>query len=277
MPQTPNKGYEVQVTGSNSGTWGSTLNSDVITIVDNNLGSTTTKSLTNVNVTLSATESQSLILRLTGTLTGAVQITTAAVGMTIVENATSGNFAVTFTDGVGAVTLPQSARSLVITGASQGARIVANNFPSGTAMLFAQASAPAGWTKSVAQNNAGIRLVSGSGGGTGGSIDFTTAFVNQTPTGTVGSTTLTTSQIPSHSHFCFTNVFLNNNTFTVDASHSAAVQLSFGNNLGYVMCSDNSSTQATLGPTSSSGSSASHTHTLTMDALNLGIKIHRCD
>jgi hypothetical protein len=76
-------------------------------------------------------------------------------------------------------------------------------FPSGTAMLFAQTSAPTGWTKSTAHNNKALRLVSGTAG-SGGSAAFTTAFgtpsVSGSLSGTVGSTTLTTSQMPSHNH-----------------------------------------------------------------------------
>lgn len=69
-------------------------------------------------------------------------------------------------------------------------------FASGTRIVFAQAAAPFGWTQVTTFNDYALRLVSGAGGGTGGSIPFTTAFFN----GNVGSTTLTTSQIPSHNH-----------------------------------------------------------------------------
>jgi hypothetical protein len=79
-------------------------------------------------------------------------------------------------------------------------------FSSGTRMTFNQTSAPTGWTKDTSTDNAGFRLVSGSVS-SGGSVDFTTAFVSQTPTisvssvsASVGATTLSTPQIPSHSH-----------------------------------------------------------------------------
>lgn len=75
--------------------------------------------------------------------------------------------------------------------------------PAGTVMLFYQAAAPTGWTQVTTQNNKALRVVSGVGAGTGGSVAFTTAFGSQTVTGTVGTsgaTTLTTAQIPSHSH-----------------------------------------------------------------------------
>lgn len=71
--------------------------------------------------------------------------------------------------------------------------------PQGTAMIFAQSSAPTGWTKVTTYNNAALRVVSGSAS-SGGTVDFTTAFTSQTVSGTVGDTTLTIDQIPSHRH-----------------------------------------------------------------------------
>jgi len=80
--------------------------------------------------------------------------------------------------------------------------------PAGTVMIFGQTNAPTGFTKLTDQDNAALRVVSGSAS-TGGSQGFTTAFASQTPTGSVaitavsgsaGATTLTTPQIPSHTH-----------------------------------------------------------------------------
>ena len=81
-------------------------------------------------------------------------------------------------------------------------------FVTGTVMLFGQTAAPTGWTKLTDQDNAALRVVSGTAS-TGGSQGFTTAFASQTPTGSVsitavsgtaGATTLSTPQIPSHTH-----------------------------------------------------------------------------
>jgi hypothetical protein len=82
-------------------------------------------------------------------------------------------------------------------------------FPAGTVMLFAQTSAPTGWTKNTTTgDNSALRVVTGTAS-SGGSVNFTTAFTSQTPTGSVsissvsgsaGATTLTTPQIPSHNH-----------------------------------------------------------------------------
>jgi hypothetical protein len=92
---------------------------------------------------------------------------------------------------------------------SQAIPLAPTEFPPGTVMLFAQTSAPTGWTKdTINYDNSALRIVTGAAS-TGGSVNFTTAFASQTPTGTVsvssisgtvGSTTLSTPQIPSHQH-----------------------------------------------------------------------------
>ena len=90
-----------------------------------------------------------------------------------------------------------------LTAASSGASPSA--FPAGTAMMFVQTAAPTGWTKSTTHNDKALRVVSGTAS-SGGSAAFTTAFGTPTVSGsvslsgTVGATTLTTTQIPSHSH-----------------------------------------------------------------------------
>jgi len=81
----------------------------------------------------------------------------------------------------------------------------APEFQSGTRMTFNQTNAPTGWTKDTSTDNAGFRLVSGSVG-SGGSLDFTNVFSSSTSvtvssiSGSAGDTTLSTPQIPSHTH-----------------------------------------------------------------------------
>ena len=76
----------------------------------------------------------------------------------------------------------------------------------GSLMLFQQTSAPTSWTKQTTHNNKALRVVSGTAT-PGGSTAFTSVFASRTPAGsvsvsggTVGNTTLTTPQIPSHTH-----------------------------------------------------------------------------
>jgi hypothetical protein len=80
-----------------------------------------------------------------------------------------------------------------------GSGLSLGGFPPGTVMLFVQTAAPTGWTKSTTHDNKALRVVSGSVG-TGGSTAFTTVFASRTASGSVGATTLTTAQIPSHTH-----------------------------------------------------------------------------
>lgn len=127
MPTTTYKGWSVPTTGTETDTWGDEINTNSFAVGDRNLGGYLAKSLSSSNVTLTSEESQYLILRLTGTLTANVQVTTAAQGMTIVENLTDGAFAVTFTNGVGTpVTVAQGSSAVIITDTTNGPRDATN-------------------------------------------------------------------------------------------------------------------------------------------------------
>lgn len=70
-------------------------------------------------------------------------------------------------------------------------------FPTGTAMLFAQASAPTGWTKQTTHNDKALRVVSGtSGGSAAGSVAFSTVF-GRTAT---DASSLSIAQLAAHTH-----------------------------------------------------------------------------
>jgi hypothetical protein len=136
-------------------------------------------------------------------------------------------------------------------------------------MIFGQTASPTGFTKLTDQDNAGLRVVSGTAS-TGGSVNFTTAFASQTPTGSVsitavsgsaGATTLSTPQIPSHQH-----------------------GLSVGPGGSYAMGSQGPRTSPgpeTRGNTNATGGGGSHTHpfsfssgsgTFSGNAINLAVK-----
>ncbi len=71
--------------------------------------------------------------------------------------------------------------------------------PVGTIMLFYQAAAPVGWTQIANDGDSMLRMVTGVGGGFGGSdsrINFTVAAHTHATSGH----TLTVAEIPSHSH-----------------------------------------------------------------------------
>ena len=74
--------------------------------------------------------------------------------------------------------------------------------PTGSVMLFYQSAAPTGWTKITTQNNKALRVVSGSGGGTGGSNNFTSAFDSSRPVPLLqhNHTANSANQSSNHSH-----------------------------------------------------------------------------
>ena len=72
--------------------------------------------------------------------------------------------------------------------------------PAGTKMVFYQASAPAGWVKDTtgALNNSMMRVVTSSGGSTGGT--YSPIALNWSHTHPTNPHTLTLAQIPAHTH-----------------------------------------------------------------------------
>jgi hypothetical protein len=157
------------------------------------------------------------------------------------------------------VTLPASTGTLATT---------ADIFPVGTVALFGQTAAPTGWTKITTYDNAALRVVSGSAS-SGGSVNFTTAFASQTPAGTIGATTLSTTQIPVHAH----------GLWSTDGASATA------DNLGRGGCKGVGGTGSTAAQSyyftqpltsnaymQSTGSGGSHDHTFTGTAINLAVK-----
>lgn len=206
MVTTTYKGYELMATGTQTNTWGQTLNTDVFTIQDRNVGGRVTKSLTNANVTLTAEESQNAILFLTGAMTGNVTITTLCQGFFFVDNQTTGSFTVTIRNSFVATSCvaPQGGRVTVISDQGSGCRIAGTgDFPTGTRMPFNQTSAPTGWTKdtSSAYNDAAIRLTTGSVS-TSGSTGFNTVF---------SARSISQANIPSYSLSASGLTFTGNN------------------------------------------------------------------
>jgi hypothetical protein len=190
----------------------------------------------------------------------------------------NGSTGVTYPDGVlqtSGVPAPGTAGNVLTSNGTIWTSAAAAAFDAGTRMMFAQTSAPTGWTKDTTNyNNHTLRVVTGAAS-TGGTVDFTTAFASQTPTITttagtlavstaglsVGSTTLSTAQMPSH-------------------SHNTGVPLGFGGcNIGAA-----SGGAAGAPDTSSTGGGGSHNHSLsgsaslsgspssTSSAINLAVK-----
>jgi len=199
------------------------------------------------------------------TLAGTLAVTNGGTGLTTTPSNSqidigngTGFSRATLTAGSG-ISITNGAGSIAIAATAQ------QPFAPGTIIVFGQTAAPTGWTKITTYDNAALRIVSGSAT-SGGSVDFTTAFASQavsgsigntTDTGTVGSTTLTTAQIPSHTH-----------TVVVPGSGGC------GSNGQYVGDSATINTGATGGGGSHNHSLTmnAHNHTFTGTAINLAVK-----
>lgn len=152
--------------------------------------------------------------------------------------------------GIGGANYGTSGQVLTSNGSSAAPswQSVGGGFAAGTVMLFAQTAAPTGWTKSTTHNDKALRVVSGTAS-SGGSVAFTTAFASQAVNGTVGSTTLSTSQMPSHNHSI--SVYETGTTGGVTMGNANFVQ--------------------SLG-TSSAGGNGSHNHSFSGTAINLAVQ-----
>jgi hypothetical protein len=143
---------------------------------------------------------------------------------------------------------------------------VSPSIPAGAKMLFQSTAAPTGWTKDTTHNNKALRIVSGSVG-TGGSLTFTSVFGSSIST---GAHTLTSSDLPAHTHAAGSLVTASNgaHTHTSIATGGASTGLTAsGSPLAQsgATSSDGAHTHAITGTTGSTGSGGGHSHTMPMD------------
>jgi hypothetical protein len=106
------------------------------------------------------------------------------------------------------------------------------SFPSGTRMLFLQATAPTGWTQYTTHNDRLIRIVSGGTGNTAGGTWFIAGA-------TVDAHVLTVAELASHHH-----------TYAKVVSST----------ISYASGSNKASFATSTDDTSSAGNNQSHTH-----------------
>lgn len=193
-------------------------------------------------ITLSGTVTSSGSLTLGGTLSG-VSLTTQVTGTLPAANGGTG------------LNSPGSSGNVLT---SNGSAWVSapTGFASGTVMFFGQTTAPTGWTKLLVRDNYALRVVTGSVGNNDAGVDFTTAFASQGVSGTVGSTTLTTAQMPSHSHV--------QQIYTGSGKTAGGLSSGLSTNNGTVI--------STTPSTASEGGGGSHDHSFTGTAINLAVK-----
>lgn len=185
-----------------------------------------------VTVTGSLTVGQNIVGNVVGTLKGDIlgninspNITTNNLLVTGITTLGSSNGIGTVTVGIGTTALFVSGNARVTNFLSIGTSSIVldgttNNIifndgsiqnslytliPKNSVVTFHQAAAPTGWTQITTHNNKALRVVSGTGGGSGGNTAFTTVFASRTPTGTnsggaVQNTTLQANQLPDHAH-----------------------------------------------------------------------------
>ena len=117
---------------------------------------------------------------------------------------------------------------------------IVGGIPSGTTMLFAQAAAPTGWTKQTTHNDKSLRVVSGSGGGSGGVQAFSTVFGRTA----VDWSSLSIAQLAAHTH----NITVQKNASTLTGD--------------LVRGAPNDTDGTVAGGALSTGSNAAHSHGL---------------
>jgi hypothetical protein len=155
------------------------------------------------------------------------------------------------------------------------AAIQASTFPAGTPLLFPGIStAPVGWTKSTTHNDKMLRIVSGTAG-TGGSAAMSTAWTSVALSGTVGGHTLTSAEIPSHTHSGTTGTesvtHTHGFTFTVagGANDYPLIGAAYGATGSVTTSTQSAYHTHSITTDGGTGGGGSHTHGLTMNALTV--------
>lgn len=152
-------------------------------------------------------------------------------------------------------------------------------FPSGTKILFYQASAPTGWTIDTSVNDVGVRIVSSNGGGVSGSTAFSSIFKSSainTSSSTInvsnittGATKLSVSQLASHSH----NIQISAYFIDPDNASTPYISPSDDNRNGAVKTSSSVGSNSTHTHTVSFSSSGSHNHNITLNLKYANIMV----
>ena len=158
---TPQKGYFLPTVNGDPNVWGGYLN-QTTAIIDSNMGGQATVNVAgSANVTATTSQSQQLVQKLTGTLTGNINYILPAVGsFYIISNQTSGAYTVTvLTSAAGSTgtVVPQGQSLHVYSDATNiyPANGTQGNFggtPVGSGMQFWGTSAPSGWILAYGQS-----------------------------------------------------------------------------------------------------------------------------
>ena len=286
MPSTysPSLRIELIGAGEQSGTWGTTTNTNLGTLLEQSIAGVQAITMLDANYTLTnyngvSDEARKAVLVVSGTNAAARDIIAPLVAKNyIIKNNTTGGFAINIRAATGAsVSIPNGVTSAVycdgtnfnlaltqtLIAAGVGISISTvgatstitntSNFVSGTRMPFAQAAAPTGWTQDTSSNadNRMLRVVNSTGNGVGGSAS---PILNNT--------------VPSHTHG-FSTGGQSANHVHYDSGHQHAIyangtNTSFGRQGTGSGPGDYGAISAT-GYASLGGYSADHSHSGTTD------------
>ena len=262
---------------ANSGTLGASLVTGTLTTAAQpnvtSVGTLTSAAVTG-NVTAGNVYANSGTVRgslLTGTLTTAAQPNITSLGtltgLIVLGNINASNVSANhFGSGAGLSNINGSNVTGLVANATFATTAGSiSSIPAGTKMLFAQSSAPAGWTKLTSNDDAALRVVSG-GAGSGGTVGFTTAFSATSISGTTGSTSLSEAQMPIHRHFVSTSVV---NGGAPSSVNSLVRQRTTAGDSDYYL--EGTSAEPSVLRSSATGSGAGHDHTFS-GSLNLAVK-----
>ena len=229
MPSTysPSLRIELIGAGEQSGTWGTTTNTNLGTLLEQSIAGVQAITMFDANYTLTSysgvsDEARKAVLVVGGTNGAVRDIIAPLVTKTYtIKNNTVGGFAINIRAATGAsVSIPNGGTSTVycdgtdfnlaltqtllaagygISIATVGATSTITNslFPAGTTTNFYQAAAPIGWTQNTSYSNHMMRIVSGTGGGSGGTMS--PILNNVVPSHTHGFSTGGVSA--SHTHY----------------------------------------------------------------------------
>ena len=245
MPSTysPSLRIELISAGEQSGTWGTTTNTNLGTLLEQSISGVQAITMSDADYTLSnyngvSDEARKAVLVVSGTNAAIRDVIVPLVTKAYtIRNNTTGGFAINIRAATGAsVSVPNGGTSLVycdgtnfnlavsqtviaagygISIATVGSTTTITNsiFPAGTRSPFAQAAAPTGWTQDTSDNatNRMLRVVNTTGNGIGGS-----------------ASPILNNVVSSHTH-TFTGNALANHTHT-DSGHqhsNGAIGVSF--------------------------------------------------
>ncbi len=142
----PNLRLELIGTGEQQGTWGTTTNTNLGTLLEEAIGGYASVTVSNLGDTTlttnngSADESRNMVINLTGTITAARNVICPAIEkLYVVKNATTGGYAVTFkVSGQTGVTIPNGETYFVYVNGIDVQKIVGNTASTNTTNTFTE-------------------------------------------------------------------------------------------------------------------------------------------